>query len=136
MQMQINELRINSIVKCKISNDNAVYRVVAIDGINGKVMLSGARTGEWIKVEDLKPIKFSEYILFSCNFEVVHNCKDTIRYDLSIDNRFDFLLNRQNAALSGIRFEGGTHYDEARYLHQFQNLYFSITNKELEVSLC
>lgn len=35
--MKAKELRINNKVKCKISNDSAVYGIVAIDGINEKI---------------------------------------------------------------------------------------------------
>lgn len=58
--MNYCELRIMNHVRCSISNDTAFYQITAINALENKCMLSGAREGEWIPLINIKPIKITE----------------------------------------------------------------------------
>lgn len=79
-------------------------------------------------------IDLTEEWLLKFGFEVVYNSDITKRYDLTIDERFDFLINKHDEKLSGIRFKGNTFYQEVKSVHQLQNLYFALTGNELKTT--
>jgi hypothetical protein len=66
--LEINELRINNLVKCRVPNGFAIYRVSAIDGINSKVLLSKKETGRWVGMDMVFPVPITEKILQEYNF--------------------------------------------------------------------
>jgi hypothetical protein len=141
--MKAQELRIGSLVKCAVSNDAAVYTVMAIDGINLKVMLSGERSGTWYDESKIKPIPLTEELLLKCGFELDIN---------GIDHYDNYCIVRpEETAWSGVIYydyfevyrDGNglftidplSDYFRFKYLHQLQNLYFALTGEELEVKL-
>lgn len=111
--IQIEELRYGSLVKCKVSNDSAIYQVIAIDGWNEKVMLSGVRKGEWYSLDKIKPIKLTDDWLLKFGFKNIHG-----RWFLD-----DFILDYYNKTIK----------TKVDFVHRLQNLYFEIENKELKL---
>ena len=122
--MEISELRIGNLVKIKTANDASFYPVYAIDGMGLKVVLGGCRQCEgWKDEKLLKPIPITEELLLKYGFEKVGMAykKDT------------FIVNRWS---DGKLWLGGYGVSlELKSLHQFQNLYFALTGKELEATI-
>jgi hypothetical protein len=127
---QIHELRTRNKVKCKVSNDAGIYDIVHINGMMLTVMLSGARDGIWYTADKLKGIKLTPEILEKAGlkFEVyghdgerdVASC--FLGNGISILDTMAVLVNHEE--IKGIK-----------YLHQLQNLYFALTEKELTINL-
>lgn len=137
--MKPNELRIGnwvSIPEMHSPIKTPVYQK-QVKGINlfGDVDFSEPQNTDPLIV----PAKFccgippNEEWLFKFGFEVVYNSDFTKRYDLTIDERFDFLTNKNDERLSGFRFKGNTFYQEVKSVHQFQNLYYALTGEELKI---
>lgn len=130
--MKIHELRIGNLVKCKTSNDSAIYSVIQIDGFGLKVRLSHPRHTEFTPLDRIKPIPLTEEILLKCGFRKTNlegydvHFKYTnplLRSDITAIYNSDFSLKLDGVA-RGIK-----------YLHRLQNLFFDLTGKELEVEL-
>lgn len=86
-----------------------------------------------IAVDEAKPIPITEKWLSALGFEEAYNSEFTLRFDYDEDNRFDWMINKQNKELSGLRFKGNTFYKEVKYVHELQNFFFAITKTELSV---
>ncbi len=135
--IQANELRINNLVKVKISNDARIYTIVNINGLAGTVGLDGVRQGEVISTEKIKPIKLTEEILLKCGFEKATGKHGDYFYHKVFDGfriwQFKYTPN----------YDVGRKSDEKTYwiaggiksLHQLQNLFYALTYEELEVNL-
>lgn len=84
------------------------------------------------------PIPLTEEILLKCGFELGSNGWYSLESWLFDFNCLDISINQEFAAI-----EYGSRYDthacnltgNIRYLHQIQNLYFALTNEELEINL-
>lgn len=127
--MKIQELRIGNLVKCKMSNDSAIYSVIQIDGFGLKVRLSHPRHTEFTPIDRIKPIPLTEEILLKCGFDFSENAYFSPIFNLvsklrivGHDGDFRLLLNTQMAI-------------KVEYLHQLQNLFLDLTGEELEVKL-
>lgn len=136
MNIKVNELRIGNSVKCKTSNDAGIYRVEAIDGIHLKVYLSSPRN-VWHSEDKLKPIQITEEWLLKYGFTRHHNdyfndvigIKNVIDFNSGDPNKkFDYFIYPKN---NGSAIYPKTN-KELRFVHQLQNLYFSLTGHELE----
>lgn len=130
--MNTRELRIGNLVKCKMSNDAAVYTVMAIDGINLKVMLSGARFCTWYDEDKLQPILLTEELLLRCGFE---KCSDfgggADYYSGIIDLSQQFIPTTSDRYYASVIIDGAK---KLKYLHELQNFVFSLTGSEFDVS--
>lgn len=126
--VQINEMRFNSAIKCKISNDAGVYRIMAIH-LYG-VELSGARSGSVIPFDKIKGIKITEDILLKSGFTKTHNrIHDN---DHNIYFEFDVKGKIYDCTIHGNRFcflHSKSRRDKMIYVHQLQNLNESLSDK-------
>ena len=122
--IQPNEIRINNLVifdncVCRISMINAAD-IVEVTSLDGQPKLFSTE----ITIEHILPIKITEDVLQKCGFVV----KDSV-----------FVYNGLGLKLMNIN----NHYFRANFpikadiihLHQLQNLYFALTNQELEIEL-
>jgi hypothetical protein len=127
--MKANELRIGNLV----TYENKTHKIFGISEQYPflDTIEYGAFVVEWY---DLKPIPLTEDWLLKAGFEVVYDSEFTKRLDFIKDNRFDFFINKQNETLSGIRFKGNTFFNEAKHVHQLQNIYFALTGEELAIA--
>ena len=80
---------------------------------------------------ELEPIPLTEDWLIKFGFEKIIDNEFTLRYELKKDPRFDYFFPKHNLKTFGLRFQGCTFFDVVKYVHQLQNLYFALTNKEL-----
>ena len=124
--IQANELRIGNCVT-DIHSPNAVFRV---NEIKKRICVFGGKLNYRVKYEDLLPIPLTEEILLKCGFEYDKYAGSFIKDDFNFDldktvnngvNGFDVYIKNEEHVISKIK-----------HLHQLQNLYFALTNSELE----
>lgn len=131
--IKINELRIWNLVKIKTSNDAAYYPIYAIDAMRQKVILGGARECEgWKDIDLLKPIPLTHELLERTVFTFTHGGIGWHTYKM--DNVILSVVPTNKSLLLGYPINGNYRY--IQYLHELQNIYFSLTGKELEGEIC
>lgn len=156
--MEASELRIGNWVRCKVSNDAGSYRVSGIDGwkrifkskedeklynlsldeqMKSKKtaqyhderlirITGGARDNDQYPESKIGGIKLTPDILLKCGFDFF---KDNNSYQLNTDIGFSLWGRGAISVHSEYNEEIG---NPVKFLHQLQNLYFALTNKELE----
>lgn len=141
--INFHELRIGNKLKCKVSNDAAIYSVLNLDGWMMRVGLDGVRKGEWYPVDKLKPILLTPKVLKTCGFDVK---KSTPAYPEAMyveinsnsGNFFRLYVSDTNDCPT-IHLKASSDWfprlAEIRYLHQLQNLFFALTGGELIINL-
>lgn len=125
--MKASELRIGNYCYCQ-------GEIREIFGISKDVIVQYLidEDAYYCGFDETKPIELTEEILLKCGFkkEVF-----TLNMSYSTVNPY-FELTRRHFSVSkvyekNVRFWG----NEIKYLHQLQNLYFALTNEELNVKL-
>ncbi len=115
--MKANELRIGNIVNV---------------GIIENMLESGVHVGKGkcYIYSEFEPIPLTEEWLLKFGFEITYSSNFRLKLDHKTHNEigFDFSHVADNS-MEGFRFYG--HYIKIQYIHQLQNLYFALTNKEL-----
>ena len=128
--METSELRLGNWIELRY--DSAPVRYIEVNGINvgsvyNKTTLVPSVNPSINTMRDLYsrylyPIRLTDEIIQKCGFEIRNNGEKTYYNPLmELDHDFN-LMNYE----SNIRI---------RFVHQLQNLYFALTNQELEVNL-
>lgn len=151
--MQANEIRVNNWVQYKFfqKTNNPTktiiirerVQVLAIDSVNNKVLIKTEqfrKNHTWVSIDKINPILLTDEILIKFGFKKKDEgtiCtyfflgKNPITHDSLID--LTWIKDE-----SGDNFEGVPFYKngffEIKHLHQLQNLYFSLTGKEIELT--
>jgi len=121
-----------NIVKCRVSNDAAYYAVVAIDGINHKIMLSGPRRGTWYDMDKIKPVVLTEKLL-----DTICSKKEHTYWHFYENDSCAFILqwgNEKKKAVWVGYFESSIGLVDIQYLHELQNIYAVFNKSELDLS--
>lgn len=105
MSIKVEELRVGNWLYRKSINQNVR---ISIDSFNDLI--------------DYEPIELTEEILLKCGFE----------YDGAFYFKDGIFLEYEDNSL---RLDCMSDSVNIKYLHQLQNLYFALTNKELNVKL-
>ena len=123
--MKENELRIGNYVFSADDNKNGEVFQIDPSGI----IFVNKNGNRWQDLKNIQPIPLTEEILFKCGFKKDHD-------KLWIDNGvFEIeYLNGQIGLTCGLHAEESMPLD-IKYLHQLQNLYFALTDIELEMNL-
>lgn len=131
IMIKTNELRVLDLVKIKTSNDAAYYPIYAIDVIHQKVILGGARECEgWKDISLLKPIPLSHEILEFIGFTFTHGGVGWHTYKM--DNvTLSIVPTNSKSLLLGYPINGDYRY--IQHFHELQNLYYTFTEKELNI---
>jgi hypothetical protein len=129
-----NELRLGNLVEYKIHGKDE-WVVAPVFSLN---MDSG---------EFLRPVPLTPELLVKCGFELTYNKTNHKRCEISVgEDGFKLEFNWRKEALAWTEFKitGNGGYDEGgemsinetcKYLHQLQNLYFTLTGTELNIQL-
>jgi hypothetical protein len=137
--MQANELRINNLVFVDNPKHHPGFKGVAlivtsVDKLN--VGVGKYDDGEVVhifsqKMKYIQPIPITEEWLVKMGFE-----KDGNNYYTHIGERFDLVVTWDTidkCFYTELRpLEGNSLQIDCEYIHQLQNLYFTLTGKELE----
>ena len=121
-----------NIVKCRVSNDAAYYSVVAIDGINHKIMLSGPRRGTWYDMDKIKPVVLTEKLL-----DTICSKKQAFVWHFNDRDNCALILQwcdeNKKAVWLGY-FERLLGYVDIQYLHELQNIYAVFNKSKMDLS--
>lgn len=122
--MKRTELRIGNFV-------NTLDGILKVDGI-----------GEYVLIEkyaysfsDIKPIPLTEEILLKCGF--VYTDEENEYMSLIVGFNSKLISSDKSANFNSVWLHKEIPYTlmEFKYLHQLQNLYFTLTNQELQINL-
>lgn len=129
-----NELRIGNWVQDEHDDIQYVYRIWQ----NGVELSADATGSDDLDYEDkeLFGIPLTENVLKKCGFIDISSSIEKI-FQFAADKRFCFYGSTGEICVefdTGIGGSGYELYTETRFLHQLQNLYFTITGDELHVN--
>jgi hypothetical protein len=122
--MNASELRIGNL----FLYENCIYiaKVIRVDFIYG-INRNGFAPGEF-PIEVIKPIPITSEILLACGFENKirgnYYHKEFTKLYVNIDNSIAIHFGNKNGILKLID-----------YLHELQNIFWILTNQELEIQL-
>lgn len=114
--MNIRELRVGNIV----NEDEVVWSILFEDRI--EVSYDSPKKGNasaYIDIEMVKPVRITGKRLMSLGFTKTDNSFTINRFRLIRDDN-DWIIDK-----------GDDFITRVKYIHQLQNLYFALTNKEL-----
>ncbi len=124
--------RTGNIVKCRVSNDAAYYSVIAIDGINHKIMLSGPRRGTWYDMDKIKPVVLTEKLL-----DTICSMKQGFVWHFNDGDNCALILQwcdeNKKAVWLGY-FQRSLGYVDIEYLHELQNIYAVFNKSKMDLS--
>ena len=126
--IQANEIKPNNII-------DTPYGIATVYGISKDCVQITLKDNESIfdfDLEDAKPIELTEDILLKCGFEVATEDGGVVgSYSYWSNGKID--LN--NLGFWWFVVTTDFHHPRIDYLHQLQNLYFALTQTELEINL-
>lgn len=149
--INVNELRIGNVLYAKTQGLNGIVSKIDNCSFNTReihLTIKEADNDNWgFWVEELEPIPLTEELLLRCGFEAVkfsyikrvkatHHKVETIELFVNTDKTMPYWYlhfrqgddeNRDNWHKSDFVLLRR----DIQYLHQLQNLYFDLTNKEL-----
>lgn len=123
--MEATELRLNNLL---MYGDD----IVPIMGVenNHESVLVKIDKDTAIDYRKLKPIALTAEWFQKLGFKEAYRSNSRVRFDLPNYCRYDFDLD-SNKILEGFLFFGN--YIKCNYLHQLQNIYFTLTGEELKI---
>ena len=129
-----NELRIGNWVNYDSDDTPFCVIEIAISGISVK----NSEEETWIEIDQFSPIPLSSEILEKCGFICENANEDDRYYHLRLSNEkycdLSFITGDKNGFMEVCLFPYETYF-RYQYLHQIQNLYFTLTNEELKINL-
>lgn len=126
--MKANELRIGNWISHELGTctvRGTTKNGIWLNDMGGPILLDGFM--------NIQPIPLTEYILLKCGFDEIKDSDYKYRV-FEIKDWGKIKLVNGILETAEYYFLDGLNY-EIKYLHQLQNLYFSLTNKELTITL-
>ena len=152
--MNAKELRIGNIV-AHDDYSGHYFKIIGIEQINQEgrayyaINTEGGKNGYWANPDELvNPIPLTELILFKCGFQKWRNSKS--EYCIEIAEKFSFIITAHTpfdnniTMIAACRISIQPYEDEEivnaiyvhiEHLHELQNLFYTVTGRELEVDL-
>ena len=132
--MKAEELRLGNWVYISDNYTHAFYKQETQINIHNMMYLCG-ETKEPLDFT-FEPIPLTEEILLKCGFYETSN-KDFIGGLFALKQKGDgFYINKETMSYCYFDYEGNIEdIIKINYVHQLQNLYFALTNEELQIEL-
>jgi len=138
--IDVNELRIGNKICPYVRNEGEVATILIIDGnVDRKfdtLYLECKESFEWTEFDRVSGITITEQILLNCGFK---NNNDREYFYIEIgSSSFAICINPKFTGIclfDDDDIQIGRFYINIEYVHQLQNLYFSLSGKELEINL-
>lgn len=122
-----NDLRLNNLIKW----NGLVQKITAI--AFGNCLLDKHPTADYpVELIEIEPIPLNEKILLNCGFKQRKSCFGYWIYEIMFHQTV-FSVEEVDSGLCYFYIEY-TYVTQTRYVHELQNLYFSITGEELVFS--
>ena len=142
--MKLEDLRINNIVQPVDSDQNTDLDKysVCIQGIDNNSMWGDSilisdtvnKSTRDVLLKQVKPILITKEVLLKCGFE-----RFSINFTCSIKDLKTTVAYKKDNIVYDISTKkcwvGFTELSHIKYLHQLQNLYYMVENKELEIEM-
>ena len=126
--LKASDLRINNFISDIHATDKFYGVVNKVD--KDKVYYNGFVS----KIEDVRGIPLTDEWLLKLGFELLYTGKFRKVYDFAKDLRFGYSDNHGlSNTQSAVTFVGNS-FTHIKYVHQLQNLYFALTQRELTVA--
>ena len=125
--MKANEFRVTNFV-----NYNGEMFPIIFIGLDSVVLIRKDQSTFTVKLDRIKPISITDKILLSCGFKKRKSCFGYWIYEIMFQHTV-FSVEEVDLGLCYF-YIGNTHVTQTRYVHELQNLYFSITGEELVFS--
>lgn len=129
-KVQIEELSVGSLVRCRVSQDGAIYAVTKINGSTLSVELSGARRGQFYTLDRIMPIKLTADLLIACGFTKDPDDETLFTYSAGLPGYEMKTSIYVSSSKVDKRVKG-----QIKFLHQLQSLYLSLYNEVLHVDI-
>lgn len=123
--MEATELRLNNL----LMYEDSIVPIIGMENNSQGVMVK-IDSDIAIDSTQLKPIALTVEWFSKLGFKEAYRSSSRIRFDLPNYCRYDFDLD-SNKILEGFLFFGN--YIKCSYLHQLQNIYFTLTGEELKI---
>lgn len=135
--MKANELRIGNIIKIGYGYPEKYteHKIIAISPNDYGIAYDDDGDIEYIILESCKPIPLTEEWLLKFGFEKLNNGWYSF-YSLFGDGmfyQFNYNVEITKATIETSPTNETQLNNNIKYVHQLQNLYFALTNKELEI---
>lgn len=126
-ELKVNELRVGNYLD---HNPNPGVLGSSPNRINAGSIL-GLEVNPGLFNKNFRPIPLTEEWLLNLEFEETHRSKYRIAYTNSKNQScgYEFNIAEQNNGMEGFRYFG--HYIKLNYVHELQNIYFSLYKEEL-----
>lgn len=132
MNINANELRIGNYVFEKITNIFCEVTSINHEG-NLRLFCNGGSVGA--NVDEVAPIPLTEEILLKFGGKPLENGFWISVYNLKAELHFE-VFNNTSEIVTTIKSQfSDLILDRIKYVHQLQNLYFALTNIELQIKL-
>ena len=125
--MKANEFRVTNFV----DYNGEMFPIIFI-GLDSVVLIRKDQSTSTVKLDRIKPISITDKILLSCGFKKRKSCFGYWIYEIMFQHTV-FSVEEVDLGLCYF-YIGNTHVTQTRYVHELQNLYFSITGEELVFS--
>jgi hypothetical protein len=125
-----NDLRIGNLVGYNFVEDE-IYAIRSFD--EEHVSLENNISFHYIGYDEVEPVEITPFMLEKVGFYIVSDNEYKTKFDILEYGRFDYILVKHKLCSSSVRFEGSSLFN-IKYVHQLQNLYFSLTGRELTVA--
>lgn len=125
VSVSVTDVRVGNLILNDFGETQKVY------GVDEKSILTKVDDNGWSICFKPKGIAITEEILLKLGFEVIYRSNFTLRLDHKENFKFGAGWNLVNGHFH-IRFIG-EQFTNIKYVHQLQNLYFSITRSELQI---
>lgn len=123
--MEATELRLNNL----LMYDDIIVPIIGMENSSESVLVK-INPETAVDYKKLKPIALTAEWFSKLGFKEAYRSPTRIRFDLPNYCRYDFDLD-SNKILEGFLFFGN--YIKCRYLHQLQNIYYTLTGEELKI---
>ena len=97
---------------------------------NDKIGLTTGKIQTTVDMENIKPIKLTERLINRLGFKQVYESDFSKTFECEQDFSFEFKWNKTFGLF--LKYKGET-LKNIIYVHQLQNVFFAITNTELEL---
>lgn len=123
--MEASELRLNNL----LMYEDSIVPIIGMEN-NDESVIVKINSLTSVDYKKLKPIALTAEWFSRLGFKEAYRSKSRVRFDLPNYCRYDFDLD-SNKILQGFLFFGN--YIKCNYLHQLQNIYFTLTGEELKI---
>ena len=123
--MKANELRVGNFIYHNICGEKQVLKIINITDYAVNLDISNGEVSDQIDFDEIEPIILTEELIIECGL-----IKRGNEYSLG-----DFIGEIFYDGFNYTAGEGCIMGEPILYLHQLQNIYFALTNEELNINL-